>query len=168
MAVGHGDIGRLAIGALQREQRTDAAAPPALALEDVAAREGSRHHKRKNHSRGDAALVETRDPGTGDTEEQRHRDEVAAVAQPIGWIQGPAEAEQPGNLVGRGHRTDVAPQSRCDEEERGQQWHDDPEEHEQPCCRTYEKCYQHDEVAEMLPRRITCQTRNGTLVGNSV
>ena len=64
------DERRLPVDALEREQRTDAAAPAALALEEEAADERTDDRPRQQDAGERAAAVEEDQAGGGDPEEQ--------------------------------------------------------------------------------------------------
>src|SRR5205823_2300220 len=109
MAVRHRDEGGLPIGALERQQRADAAAPAALAGEQQAAEERTGDCDGQEYPCGPAAVVEDGDPGAGDAEEEDERDRETVTAQPGRGPERPGETEHPWGLVHGRERADVAP-----------------------------------------------------------
>ncbi len=125
VAVGDRHERRLAVDALDRQQRADGRAPAALALEHHAAGE-ARGHRADQQQRAPRARVVHPELAQGDeADEQAERDHVAVVAQPLGRGEALGDPEPAGHLVGGRQRAEVAPQPRRRHEQQRQQRDDD-------------------------------------------
>ena len=121
VAVGNDDKGLLTVQPLHGKQRTDAGTTPAtLALEHQPTGEGRAQRRHEEQGGSWSVVVEQRLAGGHSDEEDRQADDDAVFAQPPGQRHPAREAEQPRRLVEGGHRADVAPQPRRDEEEQRQ------------------------------------------------
>jgi hypothetical protein len=131
MTVGHGDERRLPVAALKQQQRADAAAPTAVALEHKAAHDGRDDYRHEHGAHRCAVAIQSGQPRPCDAEESGDCDQVAAFAQPVRHCTRAADAPRPRHLVARRHRTNVASQPRCGEEQDRQPRLDHMEHHEQ-------------------------------------
>ena len=119
--VGQGGERRLPVVALDRQHRAQRGAPAALALEQVAAREGGHERSADQRGRRRPGVVEQHRAGEHGGEEERDAGQRRVGAEP-GRRRAPArEAEHARDLVGRRERAHVAPQPGRDEPHQRQQ-----------------------------------------------
>ena len=120
MVVGDERERRLAVDALDGQQRAHRRAPAALALQDHAAGEGAGHRAQQQQGGERAVVVEADLAQEHEADEQADGDDVAVFLEPVRRVQRLGDAERARRLVGGRERADVAPHARGDHEQQRQ------------------------------------------------